>query len=141
MPHKKTAAERLPVPVQMIERRIYLIRGQKVVLSTNLAELYQVEARALVQAVKRNIDRFPKDFMFQLSRAEFDNLKSQFVTSSWGGLRRATPYAFTQEGVGHALQCSAQQTCRAGQYRYHASLRSIAPQQALHRHREKAGDS
>ena len=68
-------------------------------LSTHLAELYRVEARALVQAVKRNIERFPEDFMFQLTRAEFNNLKSQFVTSSWGGLRRATPYAFTQEGV------------------------------------------
>ena len=96
---KASAGERLPLPIEMIERRIYLIRGQKVMLSTHLAELYQVEARALVQAVKRNIDRFPEDFMFQLTRAEFDNLKSQFVTSSWGGLRRATPYAFTQEGV------------------------------------------
>ncbi len=83
----------------MIERRIYLIRSHKVMLSPHLAELYQAEPRVLVQAVKRNIERFPQDFMFQLTRAEFDNLKSQFVTSSWGGLRRATPYAFTQEGV------------------------------------------
>ncbi len=83
----------------MIDRRIFLIRGHKVMLSPHLAELYQAEPRVLVQAVKRNIERFPQDFMFQLTRAEFDNLKSQFVTSSWGGLRRATPYAFTQEGV------------------------------------------
>jgi phage regulator Rha-like protein len=68
-------------------------------LSTHLAEIYDVEPRALVQAVKRNIDRFPKDFMFQLSPAEFKNLKSQFVISSWGGLRRAAPYAFTEHGV------------------------------------------
>ena len=87
------------MPVEMIERRIFLIRDHKVMLSAHLAELYQVEPRVLVQAVKRNIERFPEDFMFQLTRAEFDNLKSQFVTSSWGGLRRATPYAFTQEGV------------------------------------------
>jgi hypothetical protein len=58
-----------------------------------------VQSKALNQAVKRNRDRFPVDFMFQLTEGEFENLKSQFVTSSWGGLRRATPYAFTQEGV------------------------------------------
>ena len=83
----------LPVPVEMIDRRIFLIRGHKVMLSPHLAELYQAEPRVLVQAVKRNIERFPQDFMFQLTRAEFDNLKSQFVTSSWGGRRRAMPYA------------------------------------------------
>ncbi|MEW6058057.1 MAG: ORF6N domain-containing protein [Bdellovibrionota bacterium] len=83
----------------LIEQHIYLIRGHKVMLSTDLAALYAVEPRALVQAVKRNLDRFPDDFMFQLSKREFENLKSQIVTSSWGGLRRATPYAFTQEGV------------------------------------------
>jgi hypothetical protein len=68
-------------------------------LSADLAELYQVEARVLVQAVKRNLDRFPEDFMFQLTREEFANLKSQIVISSWGGLRRSTPYAFTEQGV------------------------------------------
>ena len=68
-------------------------------LSTHLAELYEVETRALVQAVKRNIDRFPPDFIFQLSKVEFQNLKSQIVTSNWGGLRRAAPYAFTEQGV------------------------------------------
>jgi len=67
-------------------------------LSGDLAELYEVEPRALVQAVKRNQERFPADFMFQLSRAEHENLKSQFVISSWGGAR-ATPYAFTEQGV------------------------------------------
>jgi hypothetical protein len=64
-----------------------------------LAELYEVEPRALVQAVKRNIERFPPDFIFQLSKVEFQNLKSQIVTSNWGGLRRAAPYAFTEQGV------------------------------------------
>jgi hypothetical protein len=68
-------------------------------LSPHLAELYGVEPRMLVQAVKRNIDRFPKDFMFQLTPQEFENLKSQFVISSWGGVRRARPYAFTEQGV------------------------------------------
>lgn len=68
-------------------------------LSTNLARLYEVEPRALVQAVKRNLARFPEDFMFQLSDAEFRALKSQIVISSWGGMRRAAPYAFTEQGV------------------------------------------
>ncbi len=87
------------VPADVIERRIYFLRNQKVMLSTDLARLYGVEPRVLVQAVKRNSDRFPKDFMFQLTAAEFKALKSQIVTSSWGGLRRATPYAFTEQGV------------------------------------------
>jgi hypothetical protein len=84
--------------VEKIESRIFLIRGQKVMLSTHLAELYEVEPRVLIQAVKRNIERFPEDFMFQLTAEEFANLKSQFVISSWGGAR-TTPYAFTEQGV------------------------------------------
>jgi hypothetical protein len=87
------------VPIERIQRCIYLIRGHKVMLSTDLAELYKVEPRVLVQAVKRNIGRFPADFMFQLNKKEFDNLKSQIVISSWGGMRRARPYAFTEQGV------------------------------------------
>ena len=87
------------VPRDRIEQRIYLLRGEKVMLSTDLARLYQVAPRSLVQAVKRHIDRFPNDFMFQLTRDEFQYLKSQIVTSSWGGLRRATPYAFSEQGV------------------------------------------
>jgi|SRR5579859_3213140 len=82
-----------------IERRIYLIRGERVMLSGDLAALYRVAPKVLVQAVKRNRSRFPADFLFQLSKTEFANLKSQIVTSSWGGLRRARPYAFTEEGV------------------------------------------
>ncbi len=68
-------------------------------LSTDLADLYAVEPRVLMQAVKRNRERFPADFMFQLTEQEFDRLKSQIVISSWGGLRRAYPYAFTEQGV------------------------------------------
>ena len=90
---------RTAIAPAVIESRIFLLRGEKVMLSTDLAGLYQVEAKVLVQAVKRNIDRFPKDFMFQLSAKEFADLKSQIVTSSWGGIRRATPYAFTEQGV------------------------------------------
>lgn len=87
------------VPIERIERTILLIRGHKVMLSSDLAEMYGVAPRALVQAVKRNRERFPKDFMFQLSEKEFADLKSQIVTSSWGGPRRARPYAFTEQGV------------------------------------------
>ena len=87
------------IPQERIERQIYLIRGKKVMLSVHLAELYGVEVRALVQAVRRNIERFPKDFMFQLNNKEFRNLKSQIVISSWGGARRSNPYAFTEQGV------------------------------------------
>lgn len=68
-------------------------------LSFDLAELYGVAVKALNQAVRRNLDRFPEDFMFQLTQEEFNNLKSQIVTSSWGGIRRALPYAFTEQGI------------------------------------------
>lgn len=67
-------------------------------LDFDLAEMYQVETRRLNEAVKRNIKRFPEDFMFQLTSQEFDNLMSQFATSSWGGTRKL-PYAFTEQGV------------------------------------------
>ena len=84
--------------VEQIESRMFLIRGQKVMLSLHLAELYEVETRILVRAVKRNIERFPEDFMFQLNTEEFAILKSQIGISSWGGVRTA-PYAFTEQGV------------------------------------------
>ena len=87
------------LPAERIESQILLIRGHKVMLSSDLAALYGVEPRALVQAVKRNRERFPKDFMFQLSAREFAVLKSQIVISTWGGARRASPYAFTEQGV------------------------------------------
>ena len=87
------------VPVERVESRIYVIRGEKVLLDQDLAELYEVETKALVQAVKRNAERFPSDFMFQLTSEEFENLRSQIVTSSRGG-RRTPPYAFTEQGVG-----------------------------------------
>ena len=81
-----------------ISQKIYFLRGHRVMLSADLARLYGVEARALIQAVQRNIDRFPADFLFQLTADEHKNLKSQFVISSWGGARTA-PYAFTEQGV------------------------------------------
>jgi len=86
------------VPIEQIASKIYFIRGLKVMLDRDLAKLYQVETRVLNQAVRRHIKRFPQDFMFQLSKTEFDNLKSQIVTSSWGGVRKM-PLAFTEQGL------------------------------------------
>ena len=83
---------------EVIEKRIFLIRGQRVMLAQHLAELYKVEPRSLIQAYKRNIERFPGDFAFLLTDKEVTILKSQFVISSWGG-RRTNPYAFTEQGV------------------------------------------
>lgn len=83
---------------ERIAKAIYLVRDQKVMLDADLAEMYGVETKVFNQAVKRNPNRFPEDFMFQLSMKEWKNLKSQFVTSSWGG-RRTPPYMFTEQGV------------------------------------------
>lgn len=86
------------IPVERIEKAILLIRKQKVIPDADLASLYDVETRVLVQAVKRNIERFPDDFMFRLTSVEFTILKSQSVmSSSWGG-RRSPPYTFTEYG-------------------------------------------
>jgi len=90
--------ERSLMPAERIERIILLIRGEKVILDRDLATLYGVSTRDLNKAVSRNLDRFPVDFMLQLTREEFDNLKFQFGTSSWGGTRKL-PRAFTEQGV------------------------------------------
>jgi ORF6N domain len=84
--------------IQIIRQRIFVIRQQQVMLDYHLAELYGVETRILKQAVRRNINRFPADFMFELEREEFQNLTSQFVMSSYGGTRHL-PFAFTEQGV------------------------------------------
>jgi len=99
MPARINAAGKLGVPVQLIERRIYLIRGHKAMLDRDLAELYQVKTIALRQQVKRNQDRFPDDFMFQLTQQETESLVSQNVIPSKQSLGGYLPYAFTQEGV------------------------------------------
>lgn len=94
---KKTVAVRAVTDENIISR-IYLVRNQKVMVDSDLADMYAVEARVLNQAVKRNSNRFPADFMFQLTDKEFENLKSQIVTSRWGG-KRKRPYVFTEQGV------------------------------------------
>jgi hypothetical protein len=100
----------IKIPMERIEKAILLIRGHKVMLDADLATLYGVETKVLVQAVKRNIERFPEDFMFQLSLQEFADLRSQFVPSSWGG-RRTVPYAFSEQGV--AMLSSVLRSTRA----------------------------
>lgn len=92
------------VAMESVVRRIFQVRGQKVMLDADLAELYGVETRILVQAVKRNLDRFPSDFMFQLTAQEWDDLRSQSVIPKKRGGRRYSPYAFTEHG---ALMLSA----------------------------------
>jgi len=84
--------------LQIIQNKIFEIRGFRVMLDFDLAEMYETETRVLNQAVKRNLKRFPPDFMFQLTTEELENLISQFVTSSWGGTRKL-PFAFTEHGV------------------------------------------
>lgn len=88
--------------LQLIQSKIYEVRGQKVILDRDLAELYNVTTANLNKAVKRNIRRFPDDFMFQLTKAEFDELKTNLIfqngTSNWGGTRKL-PYAFTEQGL------------------------------------------
>ncbi len=98
----------LPIPAEIIEQKILFFRGLKVILDTDLAQLYGVETKALTRAVRRNQDRFPNDFMFQLHLEEFgtlrrhfgtSNLKSQFGSSKGRGGRRYLPYVFTEQGV------------------------------------------
>ena len=86
------------IPRERIHQAIYLLRKQRVMLDSDLAQLYGVPTKVLLQAVRRNQSRFPRDFTFRLNKREFDKLRSQFVTSSWGG-RRYAPYAFTEQGV------------------------------------------
>ena len=129
-------SENRVIPVDQIENIIFLMRGQKVMLSPHLAELYNIEPRVLVQAVKRNIDRFPGDFMFQLSNDEFANLKSQIVTSSWGGSRRARPYAFTEQGV--AMLSSVLRSKRAVQVNIEIMRAFVRLRQLLASHTELA---
>lgn len=84
----KESTSQKVVPIERIEKRIFLIRGHRVMIDMSLAELYEVDTKALNRAVRRNLDRFPEDFMFQLSQGEFQNLRFQFgISSLWGGRR------------------------------------------------------
>ncbi len=132
-------ARRLPVPAELIERRIYLIRGQKVMLDSDLAELYQVLTKALNQAVRRNPERFPGDFMFQLTAEESEFLnRSQFVTGSQKHRdARYRPYAFTELGV--AMLSSVLNSERAVQMNILIMRAFVKLRQVLAGHKELAG--
>ena len=95
----KKESKKLSIPIEKITGKIYFIRGQNVMLDRDLAGLYDVQTKALKQAVRRNINRFPSDFMFEINQKKFKNLRSQIVTSSWGGVRYK-PMAFTEQGAG-----------------------------------------
>lgn len=86
------------IPEEIIQSKIYFVRDQKVMIDSDLAKLYGVETKRVNEQVRRNLARFPDDFMFQLSTEEWENLKSQNATSRWGG-RRKNPYAFTEHGI------------------------------------------
>jgi hypothetical protein len=101
---------KLQVAVERIAEMILVVRGYRVMLDADLAVLYGVPTKVLLQAVRRNAERFPEDFMFELSNQELRDLRSQIVTSSWGG-RRTTPCAFTEQGV--AMLSSVLRTPRA----------------------------
>ena len=133
---KRTTKPQVIVPVEIIEKKIFLIRGHKVMLDSDLAELYGVETKVLVRAIKRNIERFPPDFMFQLTKEEFDNLRFHFGTSSqWGG-RRYLPYAFTEQGV--AMLSSVLRSKRAIQVNIAIMRVFVKLRQILSTHKELA---
>ena len=93
-------SKKLPIPAERIEKAILLLRGQKFLLDRDLADLYGVKTKVLKQAVRRNITRFPEDFMFELTKEEFDDWRSQFVTSNQDKMGlRYRPMAFTEQGV------------------------------------------
>ncbi len=123
------------VPQGVIENKILMIRGHKVMLDSELAQLYGVKVKVLVQSVKRNIERFPIDFMFQLNGAEYEILRSQFVTSSYGG-RRYLPYVFTEQGV--AMLSSILRSKRAVQVNIAIMRAFVKLRQILATHKELA---
>lgn len=94
------------VPDEVVVNKIYLVRNQKIMLDSDLAELYGVETKVLKQAVRRNIARFPEDFMFEMTKDELDRLRSQFVTSNEGrGGTRYMPFCFTEQGGDNVILC------------------------------------
>ena len=121
--------------LEIIEKKIFIIRGQKVMLDKDLAKLYGVETFNLNKAIKRNIDRFPNDFMFQLSKEEFSNLIFQNGISSWGGTRKL-PYAFTEQGV--AMLSSVLRSERAVQVNIQIMRAFVKLREIISTHKELA---
>jgi len=128
--------KRIEIPIQRIEKSIFIIRGQRIILDADLAELYEVETKALNKAVGRNEDRFPGDFMFVLTLQEYENLRCHFGTSSqWGG-RRYLPRAFTEQGV--AMLSSVLRSKRAVQVNIEIMRAFVRLRQLLSSHKELA---
>jgi hypothetical protein len=123
------------VPIEVIENKIYLIRGQKVMLDRDLALLYGVKTKVFNQAVKRNVERFPEDFMFRLTAQENENLRSQIVTSRYGGTRYF-PYVFTEHGI--AMLSSVLNSKRAVRVNIQIMRAFIKLRQVLSAHKELA---
>ena len=123
------------IPVEKVEKAIFMIRGQKVMLDKDLAKLYNVSTSVLNKAVTRNIERFPSDFMFQLTKEEFSNLKFHFGTSSWGGTRKL-PRAFTEQGV--AMLSSVLKSKRAVQVNIEIMRVFVRLREMLATHKELA---
>lgn len=125
------------VPIEHVERKILLMRGHKVMLDSDLAELYEVETKRLNEQVQRNIDRFPEDFMFQLENHEVTRLRSQFATSNEGrGGRRFNPYVFTEQGV--AMLSSVISSPRAIQVNIEIMRAFVKLRQLLMSHKDLA---
>jgi hypothetical protein len=124
------------VTIEHIEQWIFLIRGKKVMLDFHLAELYGVETKALKRAVRRNQERFPEDFCFELTGEELENLRYQFGTSSWGG-QRYVPYVFTEQGV--AMLSSVLRSKRAVQVNIDIMRAFVRLREILAAHKELAG--
>jgi len=132
---KRALAKQPSVSIDMLERRIYLMRGEKVMLDVDLAKIYQVETRALVQAVKRNQARFPEDFMFQLSVEEAATMRSQIVIASKRNLRHQ-PYAFSEHGA--LMLASILKSQRAAQMSIFVVRAFIRMRQYLATHKDLA---
>ena len=133
--HRSNVDEKSLIPAERIERSILLIRGHKVMLDRDLAKLYGVTTFNLNKAVKRNLDRFPEDFMFQLDFQEVRNLIFQFGISSWGGTRKL-PRAFTEQGV--AMLSSVLRSKRAAQVNVEIMRTFVRLRQLLASHKDLA---
>ena len=136
--NKKIKSNMGVIPVELIEKKIYLIRGLKVMLDSDLAKLYGVSVKVLNQGVKRNISRFPEDFMFQLTKEEYDSLRSQIVTlkTGRGKHRKYLPYVFTEQGV--AMLSSVLHSERAIQVNIAIMRAFVKLRQILSTHKEIA---
>jgi hypothetical protein len=131
-----------PLPLETVARRILLLRGQKVLLDADLAALYGVTTKRFNEQIKRNLERFPADFMFRLDAAEFENLRSQFATSNTEpspqrGGRRYLPLAFTEHGA--IMAATVLNTPRATEVAVYVVRAFVQLREALHSHRELAG--